>query len=69
MIRPLTLCLALAACGTTPQANWPTGPAGPTPALLPLDALAGDGTLTDARGATLAAKAAALKARAAAIGG
>ena len=68
MILRLSLCLLLAACSPFPQIDWPAGPVGPTPALLPLDDLATDGATLDARGAALAAQAAALKARAAAIG-
>ncbi len=68
-LRPLLLCLALSACSDMPVVDWPDGPPGPAPVLLPLDALAPDpGATAEARGAALAAEAAALKARAAAIG-
>jgi hypothetical protein len=47
-----------------PVVPWPDGTAGPTPALLPLDALIAPALGTaEARGAALAAKAAALRAR------
>ena len=68
MMLRLTLCLTLAACSTVPQVSWPAGPAGVMPALLPLDSLATTGSTADARGAALAAQAAALRSRAAAIG-
>jgi hypothetical protein len=60
----LYLCLALTACSRMPVVPWPDGTAGPTPALLPLDALIAPALGTaEARGAALAAKAAALRAR------
>lgn len=61
----LALCLALAACASYPPVDWPAGKAGKTPPLLPMDQLAVPATpALDARGAALAAQAAALKARA-----
>ena len=66
----LFLCLTLASCSTFPKANWPAGAVGVTPALLPLDQIAvPTSPAPDGRGASLAAAAAALRARAAAIGG
>jgi len=61
--------ILLAACGEIPKVDWPPGKPGPAPELLPIDELAVPGAPTlDQRGAALAAEAAALKARAAAIG-
>lgn len=69
MILRLILCLALTACSSQPQVNWPAGPIGPTPDLVPLDGLVDGAATVDSRGEDLAARAAALKVRAAAIGG
>ena len=66
--RVIVTLLMLAGCSAYPQVDWPPGPAGPTPALLPLDSLAVEGSTLDSRGAALAAQAAALRARAAMIG-
>jgi hypothetical protein len=69
MIVRLTLCLTLAACSAAPVVSWPAGPVPATPALLPADGLvAGPVASAEARGAALAAQAAALRARAAGIG-
>jgi hypothetical protein len=65
MIPRLIICLVLAACSTQPQVNWPAGPVGPTPALVPLEGLLAEDASLDTRGAELAAQAAALKAWAA----
>ena len=63
-VIPLVL---LAAC-SAPVVNWPAGPAPATPALLPAAALdLGPAAVAEARGAELAAQAAALKVRAAEI--
>lgn len=70
MIRPLLLCLALASCSAPPKVVWPAGPVGTPPALLPLDQIVvPTAPSLDARGAALAAQAAELRARAAAIHG
>jgi len=69
-MRFLILFLTLASCGDVPKVNWPPGPVGKAPALLPVDQLAvPTAPALDARGAALAARAAALKAQAAGIGG
>jgi hypothetical protein len=69
MKRRFLLCLLLAACSDMPRVDWPPGPVGRTPALLPMDQIGLSASpALDARGAALAAEAAALKARAAAIG-
>jgi len=63
-MRLLLVCLALTACSRMPVVQWQDGPTGPAPALLPLDALlAPTASTAEARGAALAAQAAALKAR------
>ena len=63
---PLVL---LAACSSSPVVRWPAGPVPVVPVLLSAAAL-GDGMpgVAEARGADLAAQAAALRLRAAAIG-
>ena len=69
-MRFLIVFLALASCGDVPKVTWPAGPAGRPPALLPINDLAVPTSPDlDSRGAALAAQAAALKARAAMIGG
>lgn len=69
MMRSLILCLTLASCGSFPKVDWPAGPVGATPALLPMAEIAVPTSPSlDTRGAALAAEAAALKARASAIG-
>ena len=68
-MRGAILCLTLAGCAAFPKVDWPAGPVGATPALLPMAEIAVPTTpALDRRGAALAAEAAALKARAAAIG-
>ncbi|MBC7476755.1 MAG: hypothetical protein H7317_01500 [Pseudorhodobacter sp.] len=67
MLRVIPLVL-LTACSTAPVVSWPAGQEPITPALLPASEL----TLTlpavaQGRGAALAAEAAALQARAAAM--
>ena len=69
----LRLCLALtfclAGCKGMPHVVWPVTQAAVRPSLLPLDQIIGPQTpTTDTRGAALTAAAAALRARAAAIG-
>ena len=57
------LCL-LTGCSAYPVVNWPAGPVGAAPELLPIGQILGDDTsVSDAQGAALAAEAAALKAR------
>ncbi len=60
--RAMFIFLALTGCSPYPVFVWPAGPVGPPPTLLPAAALTGpDASVTDARGAALAAQAAALK--------
>ena len=64
MILRLLLCLVLTACTRPPVVLWQDGTPGPAPALLPLVALIDPTPSTaEARGAALAAQAAALKAQ------
>jgi hypothetical protein len=64
MILRLLLCLLLTACTRGPVVLWQTGATGPAPTLLPLDDLIAPTPGTaEARGAALAAQAAALRAR------
>lgn len=59
----------LASCSTYPVVHWPEGPVHVVPVLLPATDLAlGPPAVAEARGAALAAEAAALKLRAAQIG-
>lgn len=68
MIWRLIPLMLLAACSTYPVVHWPAGPDLPTPALVPMADLAlGPAPTAEARGAALAAQAAALKQRAADI--
>lgn len=54
----------LAGCAAYPQVNWPEGDPGQAPALLPVGQLLGEeSAASDAAGAALAARAAALQAR------
>ena len=63
MQKVLILCV-LAGCGTFPDVDWPNGPAGPAPDLVPIaEVLGAEAAVSDAEGAALAAQAAALKAR------
>ena len=70
MFRTLLLCLTLTACATFPQVDAAASKAiGPAPALLPMDDLLAQTGQTgaEAAGNSLAASAAALRARAAAL--
>ena len=68
MILRVIPLLMLAACSHAPVVHWPVGPEPATPALLPAADLAlWPPAVAEGRGAALAAAAAALKARAAAI--
>ncbi len=68
MWRMIPLVL-VAACGAYPVVQWPGGPVPEVPDLLPAAELGiGPPVVAEARGADLAAEAAALKLRAAAIG-
>ena len=63
-MRNVLILGLLAGCSAYPAVDWPAGAVGPAPALLPIDQILGpQSTLTDARGAVLAAEVAALKAR------
>ena len=63
-MQKVLILLLLAGCSAYPAVDWPAGAVGPAPELLPLaDILGPQTTLTDARGAALAAEAAALQAR------
>ena len=66
---PLLLMIAaLSGCKGAPHVTWPDTQAVVRPPLLPLDQILGGGSsVTAARGDQLAAEAAALRARAAAI--
>ena len=69
----LSLSLTLAACGGMPDLRSPTPPAGPAPEIAPLDGLLAKvpepGSIVPADPTGLAARAAALQARAAAMRG
>ena len=63
-MRSVLILVLLAGCSAFPAVNWPAGAVGHAPTLLPIDQILGpESTLTDARGAALAAEAAALQAR------
>ena len=60
----VNLCLLVAGCSAMPEVNWPHGPVGAAPALVPMSEVMGpDAAVSDVAGAALAAQAAALKAR------
>lgn len=67
------LCLTLAACGGMPDLQAPAAPPGPAPAIAPIDGLLAQmpppGSLTVMDPTGLAARAAALQARAVAMRG
>ena len=63
-MRKVLMLVVLSGCSAFPQVNWPAADPGPTPALVPIEQILGpEASVTDARGAALAAEAAALKAR------
>ena len=62
------LCLCLAACAEFPEVARMEGAAGPPPTLQPMDGLLPDAGLASDPAPALAARAAALRARAVAIG-
>jgi hypothetical protein len=70
ILSPLLLCLGAAACGDLPGLADAPGVTGPPPVILPLDQViagADAGAATPAAGDDLTARAAALRARAAAM--
>ncbi len=70
MLRALPLLLLLSACADFPevgQAIARSGPATPTPALLPMEQITTPAPRAEARGDALSARVAALRARAAAL--
>ncbi len=67
-LRLLILLATLTACSTLPPVDWPAGDPGKPPSLLPTDQIGASTSTSDTRGTELAAQAAALRARAAAIG-
>lgn len=69
MMWRLILVFFLAACSAYPAVHWPEGRVPAVPVLLPAsDLLPGPPAVAEARGAALAAEAAALTLRAAQIG-
>ena len=69
VLKSILILGVLCGCTSYPKVDWPAGQTAVPPPLLPTAAFAAPaGGLTDTRGAALAAEAAALRARAAAIG-
>jgi hypothetical protein len=67
-MQKVLIMTLLAGCSAYPSVNWPAGAGGIAPALLPIDEVLGpEASVSDASGAALAAEAAALQARAAAM--
>lgn len=68
-MQKVLILILLAGCSAYPAVNWPAGTGGVAPALLPIEEVLGpEASISDVNGAALAAEAAALRARAAAMG-